>query len=197
VAAYNEQASARSYVQRWRRWMPLLLLLLLWPEAAFAQRGGRVAVVADGGALFPFIGLTHGRRFTAKTTGTGGVLINYGITDHLGVQFGLSYAEEQVRTNEITYNTLTMENLTADARWNILTGLLQPYLLLGVDYAVFSLDPPLSDENDPGLNGGVGLEAWLTDHVSFGAVGVFERTFPKQFNRAEFVTVAVTLAYTF
>ncbi len=174
-----------------------MLFLLLFAEPARAQLSGRVSIVGEGGAYFPWLALTHNRRFGAKVGGLGGIQLDYGITDYLGVQFGLTYTQQQAKTSSATFNTLTIEDLDVALRWNILTDVVQPYLLLGGNYAILSLDPPLGDESDPGVTAGAGVELLMTDHFSFGFAGRYEKLFSRQFTRAEAVDVLGTLAYTF
>ncbi|NLH49813.1 MAG: porin family protein [Myxococcales bacterium] len=183
---------------RARRWLFFLVLLLLLPPLpARAQRGGRVSILGNVGALWPQMEHQRTSRFDTPTALLTGALLNYGITDHAGIQFGLLSSEMRVRTDRNHDNTMTAQEIVTCFRWNVLTDLIQPYMLLGANYYIISLDPPLEDESDPGLIGGIGLEAVLTDHVSFGAVGRYSYLFADHFDSATMFSGLFTLAFTF
>jgi hypothetical protein len=171
--------------------------LLLTASPAFAQRGGRVSAVGNIGFFWPRMRHERMRQFDTKPALLGGAMINFGISDHAGVQFGVLVGEESVTTGPNEYNTMTLQELDLQFRWNILTEFVQPYLLLGGEYAVISLDPPLDDESDPGVNAGAGLELLFTDRLSVGVVGRWSKLFSPNFETAEMWSGLATVAFTF
>ncbi len=176
-------------------WWALILLLVAAP--AWAQRGGRVSIVGNAGVLFPIMHHPTTQKFDASPALVSGALLNYGVSDFLGIQFGLLVNEQRVETGEDEHNTMTTQELVMQLRWNILTGSWQPYLSAGVDYYIISLDPPLNDESDPGLLAAAGLEMIFTDHISFGFVGRYSYIFVEHFDSGEMLSGLATLAFTF
>jgi opacity protein-like surface antigen len=182
-----------------RRYVGCMLLILCLAGPAQAQRGGRVSLVALGGVLYPIMHHPSTDRFETRPALTGGAMINYGINDYLGVDFGLLLSEQRVITgdNDDDKNTMTTQELLLQLRWNVLTGPWRPFLQAGVNYNVISLDPPLNDESDAGITMGAGVELIFTDHISFGLVGRYSNIFVEHFDSAEMVSGLATAAFSF
>jgi opacity protein-like surface antigen len=176
--------------------VPLLLFFLLGATPAWAQRGARVSLVGQAGAMWAVM-KHENRQFEPKAGFTGGALINYGINDHIGVQFGLLVSEQRVKLAREEFTTMTIQTFDLQFRWNILPDLWQPYLFVGGDYNILSLDPPFNDESDLGVDGGVGFEAHLTDHISVGVFGRYSRVFAKEFTAVDLYAAAATVAFAF
>lgn len=176
-------------------WCALLLLTLATPAAA--QHGGRVSVVGNLGVLFPMMDHPQVAKFDAGPALLSGAMLNYGVSDLFGLQFGLLVSEQQIKTGGDEKNKMTLQEMVMQFRWNILTGLWQPYLTAGVNYYVISLDPPLDDESDPGVNFGGGLELIFTDHISFGVTGRYSYVFVEHFDAGAMASCLATLSFTF
>ncbi|MDP8224191.1 MAG: outer membrane beta-barrel protein [Candidatus Lernaella stagnicola] len=172
-----------------------MIVLLASPVAA--QRGGRVSIVGNAGVVWPIMHHPSTERFDTHAALLSGALLNYGISDWLGLQVGLLLSEQRVETDRDENNTMTTQELVMQLRWNVLTGLWQPYLTAGANYYVVSLDPPLDDESDPGMVFGAGVELIFTDHISFGLTGRYGYIFMEHFDSGEMVSGLATLAFTF
>lgn len=181
-----------------KSWLVLLLLAAIIAAApALAQQSGRLAVVADVGMIKPFLEHPNAPRFETETDLAFGGHVEYGITDRVGVQMGLLWSNQQVRTSERLYNEMTIEELNTMLRWNILFGQFEPYLMAGVNYYFFNLEPPLEDTNDIGATFGLGIEATLTDHFSVGLAARYGYVFASAFDSAQIVSAVGTLAWRF
>lgn len=181
-----------------RRFLILILLAVLLPApAALAQRAGRISIIGKLGAFWPQMDHPKTERFDTHPALAGGAMVNYGVNDYFGFQFGVLSSEQEARTGPQEHNRLTMHDFTLQLRWNILTGIVQPYLLLGGEYYILSLDPPLEDETDPGLTGGAGIEFLLYDHFSFGASARYSMLYPEHFGSAALYQAMGYVAFAF
>jgi len=181
-----------------RRVLILILLALSLPlTSAWAQRAGRISILGQLGAFWPQMDHPKTERFDTHPVLAGGASVNYGANDYLGFQFGVLSSAQEARTGPNEHNRLTMHDFTLQMRWNILTGIVQPYLLLGVEYYILSLDPPLEDETDPGITGGAGLEFLLYDHFSFGVSARYSMLYPEHFGSAALCQAMGYVAFAF
>lgn len=175
----------------------VLAALVLLAANASAQRGGRVSLGLDAGMLFPYMNHPEANQFNSEPDFVFGGHFDYGVSDHAGIQFGLLRSDQEVETSGKQTNTMTIQNLYTLFRWNFFLGRFQPYMLLGADYYLINLDPPLEDENDPGVTTGLGLDAILTDNISLGVSGRFSYIFTRDLDSARMVNCLATLTFSF
>jgi len=181
---------------KWRCF-PLVVALILFALPAWAQQGGRVTMAADVGALWPYMTHPKARHFDEEVDFVFGGHIDYGISDHAGIQFGMLRSDQEVETGARDANTMTMQELYASFRWNFLLGIAQPYILLGPSYHIINLDPPLEDESVPGGMVGLGVNAILTDNISLGLNSRFTYIFTREFDSARLITCLATVGFSF
>lgn len=175
----------------------LLIVLLLCAAPALAQRGGRVSVGADVGIQKPYMSHPAPQRFLTKADLVFGGHIDYGISDHAGIQFGLLRSDQEVEVRDEKTNTMTIQELYAHFRWNLLLGYIEPYALFGASYYLINLDPPLENENDPGLTVGLGVTAILSDNIALGLCSRFSYIFAQDFDSARVVQGLATVTFSF
>ncbi len=175
----------------------LLIVLLLSAAPALAQRGGRVSLGADVGMQKPYMSHPQPQYFRTKLDLVFGGHIDYGISDRAGVQFGLLRSDQEVEVRDDKTNTMTMQELYFQFRWNLLTGYIEPYALLGAQYYLINLDPPLEDENDPGVMAGLGVTAILSDNIALGLCSRFSYIFVQDLDSARVVQGLATVTFSF
>ena len=175
----------------------LVILLLLSAAPVLAQWGGRVSVGADVGIQKPYMSHPVPQYFRTKTDLVFGGHIDYGISDHAGIQFGLLRSDQEVEVRDEKTNTMTMQDLYVHFRWNLMLGYLEPYALFGVSYYLINLDPPLEDENDPGVTAGLGVTAILSDNIALGLCSRFSYIFVQDLDSARVVQGLATVTFSF
>jgi opacity protein-like surface antigen len=176
---------------------PLVVVLLLAAAPAWAQRAGRVSVAADVGVIWPRFDRPDVARFHTVPDLIYGGHFAYGVSDHVGLQFGLTRCQQNVDVGGHEPNAMVIQEFYGLFNWNIPLGVLQPYVLLGLGYYMIGLDPPLADENDFGLIFGVGVDALLTDSISFGVVARYDYLFAHEFDYARTVIGLANVAFAF